>query len=163
MHPQFNWNAIDYFKFLVESNKLAVSLDMKFFTGSGLNSFEQAVDNFLETLCFCMLTESSDGRLSTENSPNSRRVKTVFLAMRHGENDDDARRMCIDTLTEVFRQFMSHLIREKIKLLQLGIYLEPVVEFHEFNEFYFSGCAAIYFHIPFTTAVDLTFDKSQWN
>lgn len=163
MHPQFNWNASDYFRMLVESNLLAIANDMKFYIGSGLNSFEQAVDNFLDVLCFCMLTESADGRLSTDTSPNARRVKTVFLAMRHGENDMKARRKCLDVLTEIFRQFMSHLNREKIKLLQQGIYIEPVIEFHEFNEFFFSGCAAVYFHIPFSTAVDLRFDESQWN
>lgn len=163
MHPQFNWDAVSYFRSLVESNKLAAENEMQFFFGSGLQSFEQAVDNFLDTLCFCFVSESADGALSTLNSPNAQRVKTVFLAMRHAENDMNARAKAVDILTEIFRQFMTHIIREREKFNRLGIYLDPVVEFHEFNEYSFSGCTAIYFHIKFTTSVNLMYSADDWN
>lgn len=162
MHAQLNWNAAPYFKKLVETNRLAVKNEMQFNIGSGLKSFEQAVDKFLDTLCFLYLTESSDGSLVTENSPNASRVKTIFMAMRHPENDMDARQLCMDTLNEIFRQFASHINRERIRLHSLGIYINPDIEFHEFGEYYFSGCAAMYFHIKFTTAVDLRYNPEEW-
>lgn len=162
MRPQFRWNAEPYFRSLVQNNLLARTCDMQFFLGSGLGSFEQAVDNLQTAQCFCMLTESADGRLATDNSPNAKRVKTIYLAMRHEENNVEERNRVIDTLSEIFRQFISHLNRERQRLHCEAIYIEPVIEFHEFSENTFSGCAAIYFHIPFTVAVDLRFNPKEW-
>ena len=61
------------------------------------------------------------------NTPRTRRIKTVFLAMRHALNDMEARQGCFDTLRELFRQFMSVLLMEKTRLEQNRIYLDPQI------------------------------------
>ena len=50
-------------------------------------------------------------------------VGFLFLAKRHKIDDMAARTRCMETLRELFRQYMSLLILEKTKLEQHCIYL----------------------------------------
>lgn len=162
MHSQFFWNAEEYFRKLTSQNRLARQLELSFCLASGLQGFEEAIDRMLDAVGFVCLTESSDGKLSTDSSPNARRVKTVFLALRHAENDMEEHNRSIALLAEVFRQFMSHLLRQKNSLHLQGIYIEPDIDFHEISQYTFSGCACIYFHVAYSTAVDLRFNPQEW-
>ena len=56
---------------------------------------------------------------------HTRRVKTVFFAMRHALDDMEARQECMDIMRELFRQFMSVLIQEKTRVEEEHIYLDP--------------------------------------
>ncbi len=95
-------------------------------------------------------------------APRTRRVKTVFLAMRHAIDDMDARQECIDTMRELFRQFMSVLIQERTKLEQHCIYLDPRITFNEIDRYFFSGCACCYFQIAIDIFTDLRYNENEW-
>lgn len=162
MFAQFNWNASGYFRKLTETNLLARQSGMSFSLVSGLQGLEDAISTMQESVGFVCLAESSDGVASIDISPNSRRVKTLFLALRHAENDMPAREAALERIREIFRQFLSHLLRERTRLHTQGIYLDPEIPFHEIESYFASGCACVYFQISYSTAIDLRFDKSQW-
>ena len=162
MLAHFNWDAVDYFRRLVSSNKLAARLGVSFAAVSGLQGFEEALDSMLESTAFVCVSDSSDGRIRLDSSPNSVRIKTVFIAIRHEQNDVEARNAAFDNIRELFRQFMSDLLRQHNRLHTLGIYLDPDIDFHEMRDYTFSGCACAYFHIKASTSFDLRYEPDLW-
>ena len=86
----------------------------------------------------------------------------VERAMRHAIDDMAARQQCMDTMRELFRQFMSKLILEKTKQEQNNIYLDSRISFQEIDQYFFSGCACAFFQIAVDTYTDLRYDPSEW-
>ena len=82
--------------------------------------------------------------------------------MRHEINNMKARQNRMDTMRELFRQFMSVLIKEQTKLQQNTIYLDPRISFQEIDKYFFSGCACAYFQIAVDTYTDLRYNENEW-
>ena len=110
-----------------------------------------------QSLAFVCVSDISNGFTELNNTPRTRRIKTVFMAMRHKIDDMKARNTCMETMRELFRQFMSLLILEKTKLEQQCIYLDPRISFNEIDRYFFSGCACAYFQI----AVELNYITNE--
>ena len=79
----------------------------------------------------------ADGYTELNNTPRTRRVKTVFFAMRHAIDDMEARNECVEIMRELFRQLMSVLTLERVKLEQNCIYLDPRISFNEIDRYFF--------------------------
>lgn len=158
----FNWDATSFFQSLTEKNKFAKQQEFIFAKVSGLDGFEEALHSLQSATALVAVSDISQGYIEVNNSPHTRRVKTVFLAMRHALGDMDARQSCMDTMREVFRQFMSVLILERTKLEQNNIYLDPRISFQEIDQYFFSGCACAYFQIAIDTYTDLRYDPTEW-
>ncbi|MDE6755972.1 MAG: hypothetical protein K2J66_02400, partial [Muribaculaceae bacterium] len=73
---------------------------------SGLDGFEEAVNQAQTQSTFVCVSDKADGYTELNNTPRTRRVKTVFFAMRHAAEDMEARAECIETMRELFRQLM---------------------------------------------------------
>ena len=89
-------------------------------------------------------------------------VGFLFLAKRHKIDDMATRTRCMETLREIFRQYMSLLILEKTKLEQHCIYLDPRISFNEIDRYFFSGCACAYFQIAVDVYTDLRYNADEW-
>jgi hypothetical protein len=157
-----NWNAISFFQNLVAKNKLAVAENFTFCKVSGLEGFEEALEHAQTATAFVCVNDIADGYTELNNTPRTRRIKTVFLAMRHAVDDMDARTECMETMRELFRQFMSVLILERVKLEQNRIYLDPRISFNEIDRYFFSGCACAYFQIAIDVFTDLRYNENEW-
>lgn len=160
--PLSDWQASVFFETLLAKNKLARSERFVFCRVSGLDGFEEALADMQTTANFCCVSDIADGYTELNNSPRTRRVKTVFLAMRHRAEDMEARAACMETMRELFRQFMSVLILEKTKLEQSAIYLDPRISFNEVDRYFFSGCACAYFQIAVDKYTDLRYNADEW-
>lgn len=158
-----SWNATNFFRDLTARNKFATAQGFSFCRVSGLEGFEEALQAMQSTTAFVCVSDMSQGYIALANTPRTRRVKTVFLAMRHAIDDMEARLSCMETLREVFRQFMSQLILERTRLEQSCIYLDERITFNEMNEYFFSGCACAYFQIAVDTFTDLRYNADEWN
>jgi len=163
-NPQssFSWNATSFFEDLTNRNRLAQSENFVFCRVSGLEGFEEALHVMQSATAIVAVSDTSQGYMEMNNTPRTRRVKTVFLAMRHALDDMAARQECFDTLRELFRQFMSQLILEKVKLEQHRIYLDPQISFTEIERYFFSGAACAYLQIAIDTFTDLRYNASEW-
>lgn len=157
-----NWDATAFFASITDSNKFAKAHDFVFARVSGLDGFEEALQQLQSATAFVAVSDISQGYIEVNNSPHTRRVKTVFLAMRHALGDMTARQECMDTMRELFRQFMSKLILEKTRQEQQNIYLAPRISFQEIDQYFFSGCACAYFQIAVDTYTDLRYDPTEW-
>ena len=157
-----NWNAFDFFSELTATNKLAQAHGFLACKVSGLEGFEEALANMQNTVNFVCVSDTSQGQITLANTPHTKRIKTVFLAMRHAVDDMDARAQCMDAMQELFRQFMSKLIREKIKLELNHIYLDNDITFYEIDKYFFSGCACAYFQIATDVFTDMRLNDEEW-
>ena len=157
-----SWNATAFFHELASTNKFAKAHDFAFARVSGLDGFEEALQQLQSATAIIAVSDISQGYIKVNNSPHTRRVKTVFLAMRHAIDDMAARQLCMDTMRELFRQFMSKLILEKTKQEQHNIYLDSRISFQEIDQYFFSGCACAFFQIAVDTYTDLRYDPTEW-
>ena len=158
----FNWNATAFFEDLTKRNKFARSKHFTFCRVSGLDGFEEALAKMLTKTAFVCVSDISQGFTDINNTPHTRRVKTVFLAMRHAIDNMEARQSCMDIMRELFRQFMSVLIMEQTRLQEHSIYIDPRISFQEIDRYFFSGCACAYFQIAVDTYTDLQFNQGEW-
>lgn len=157
-----NWNASQFFEELTAKNRLAQKEKFSFCRVSGLDGLEEALDNMQSSSAFVCVSDIANGYTELNNTPRTRRVKTIFFAMRHAINDMNARQDCMDTMRELFRQFMSVLIQERTKLEQNCIYLDPRISFNEIDRYFFSGCACAYFQLAVDVFTDLRFNSDEW-
>ena len=158
----YNWDAVNFFETLTDENLLARKEKFTFCRVSGLDGFEEALESMQSSVAFVCVSDIAGGYTELNNTPRTRRVKTVFLAMRHALNDMAARQECMDTMRELFRQFMSKLTLKKTKLEQHCIYLDPRITFTEVDRYFASGCACAYFQIAVDVFTDLRFNKEEW-
>ena len=142
-YPQGIWDASEYFEHLTATNRLAKSERFTFCHVSGLDGFEEALAHMQRTTAFVCVSD-------------------IFLAKRHKIDDMAARTRCMETLRELFRQYMSLLIMEKTKLEQHCIYLDPRISFNEIDRYFFSGCACAYFQIAVDVYTDLRYNADEW-
>lgn len=156
------WDASKFFQSLTECNKLAQSEEFRFCRVSGLEGFEETINTMQTAPAIVAVSDINDGYTELNNTPRTRRVKTVFLAMRHAAEDMDARTECMEIMREIFRQFMSRLFLEKVKLEQNCIYLDPRISFTEIDRYFFSGAACAYFQIAVDVFTDLRFNDDEW-
>ena len=165
MENQLNgrWDAAKFFEELTATNKLAQQEQFVFCRVSGLDGFEEAVNQAQTQRAFVCVSDIADGYTELNNSPRTRRVKTVFFAMRHAAEDMSARAECMEIMRELFRQFMSRLLPEKVRLEQNYIYLDPRISFNEIDRYFFNGAAGAYFQIAVDVYTDLRYNKDEWN
>lgn len=157
-----DWSATDFFQNLIAKNKLANTNQFVFCKVSGLEGFEEALHAMQSASAFCCVSDIADGYTELNNTPRTRRIKTVFLAMRHTIDDMDARNECMETMRELFRQFASQLILEKTRLEENCIYIDPRITFNEIDRYFFNGAAGAYFQIAVDVFTDLRYNADEW-
>jgi len=157
------WNATQFFEELTAKNKLTQAEGFTFYRVSGLEDFEEALAQMQTASAFVCVSDIADGYTELNNTPRTRRVKTIFLAMRHAAEDMEARNECMETMRELFRQFASQLILERVKMEQNCIYLDPRISFNEIDRYFFNGAAGAYFQIAVDCYTDLRFNPDEWN
>ena len=156
------WDAAAFFERLAATNILAQKEHFIFCRVSGLEGFEEALAQMQTASAFVCVSDIADDYTELNNTPRTRRVKTVFLAMRHAAEDMEARSECMETMRELFRQFASQLILEKTRLEENCIYIDPRITFNEIDRYFFSGCACAYFQISVDCYTDLRYNADEW-
>lgn len=158
----FNWDAAAFFERLTNANKLAKSKNFRFARVSSLEGYHTLISKTLEMTACVAVSDTSEGGTEMNNTPHTRRVKTVFLFMRHAVDRQDLRQKCLDIMNELFRQFLSVLIREKTRLSEDSIYIDPYIKFTEIDKYFYSGGACAFFQIAIDTFTDLSYNPDEW-
>lgn len=158
-----DWSPVDFYRGLTERNKLAKEKHFVFAKVSGLQGMGDAVARMQSTANFVMVADNAAGYTELNNSPHTRRMNTVFIAMRHKLNDSDARARCLNTIKELHRQFLSKLIMEKTRLEENAQYLDPRINLQEAPEHLIPGTAICMFEVAVDTYVDLSYNANEWD
>ena len=157
------WDASLFFEILLSKNKLAKEFDFRFCRVSGLEGFEHALHEVQNTINFFCVSDVSDGYLDLDNTPSTRKVKTVFMAMRHEAENMNYRTYSLNVMRELFRQLMSVLIQQRTLLEEKCIYIDHRIKFNEIDRYFFSGGSCAYFQIAVDVFTNLAFNKDEWN
>lgn len=144
-------------------NKLAKVGKFTFCRVSGQEGFEECLHSRQSTANFIAVSDIAQGYTEQNTTPHTRRVKTVFFAMRHALDDMQARQECMETMRELFRQFMSVLIQEKTRVEEEHIYLDPRISFQEIDRYFLSGCACAFFQVATDVYTDLRYNQEEWD
>ena len=72
-----NWDATSFFERLTDTNILARNKKFRFCKVSGLQGFEDALATLQTTTAFVCVSDTAEGYTELNNSPRTRRVKTV--------------------------------------------------------------------------------------
>lgn len=158
----FNWDASAFFERLTETNRHAQEHGYVFARVSSLEGFQDLLDNMYSAPAFVAVSDASQGYIAIDNSPHTRRVKTVFLAMRHAVDDMEAREECLANMRELFRQMMSVLVMERTRLAEDCVFMDERISFNEIDRYFFTGCACAYFQIAVDTYTNLQYDPGEW-
>lgn len=157
-----SWDSTSFFEKLLGKNKLAKKYEFRFCRVSGLEGFEEALENMKNTVNFFCVSDVSDGFTELENTPHTRKVKTIFMAMRHKAEDMDLRIHSFNVMRELFRQLMSVLIQEKTRLEEKFIYIDSRIKFNEIERYFFSGGSCAYFQVAVDVFTDLCYNSEEW-
>ncbi len=160
--PDFDASA--FFKHLTKSNRLAVSMGFEYADVSDLDGFEGALNDMQEYRPLVCVSDTSDGMISLDNAPRTQRIKTVYMFMPHpiDENWAEHRKQCFVIMREIFRQFLSVLIRQHTRLHLDGLYLQRQITFSEIDRYFFSGGACAFFQLVVDKATDLQLRLDEW-
>ncbi len=74
------WDASAFFENLCATNRLARHEGFTFCRVSGLDGFEEAVNTMQTASAFVCVSDIADGYTELNNTPRTRRVKTVFFS-----------------------------------------------------------------------------------
>lgn len=162
IEKNYNWDATSYFRRLVETNVLAQQKGYRFAQVSGLAGLEEYIEQAQTATAAVCVSDISPGYTEMNNTPHTRRVKTVFMMKRHALNDMKARQACMDEMREIFRQMMSVLFKERTRIQEGFIYLDPRVSFQEIEQYFAMGTACAYFQIGFDVYTNLVYRSEEW-
>lgn len=157
------WSAIEFFRSLVASNKLCKEKGFKCVAVSGLQGLEEAVARMQSTPNMVAVVENAAGYTMFDNTPHTRKVRTVFICMRHVLDDMEARQRCMDTIFELHRQFCSMLIQEKVRLQENMQFLNPQINLQEVSKYLIPGTAICMFELSVDTYIDLSYNPEEWS
>lgn len=160
--PDPGWDAEKFFRKLHSRNKLCRKLGFTFGSCAGLQGLYDALAQAGSSPNFIAIDDSSEGYVSLHNSPYVRTVKTVFIAMRHKAGNMKLREDAMSLMREIFRQFMTILIKERVKLEENNITIDPRIQFNEIESYFFTGAACAYFQIAVDTGLDLRDNHDEW-
>ena len=162
LEKNYSWDATEYFRRLTTRNKLAHEQNYMFAQVSGLEGLEDYINTIQTSRAAVCVSDISPGYTEVNNTPHTRRVKTVFLMKRHKLNDMAARQRCMDEMRELFRQFMSALFKERTRISEGLLYLDPRVQFTEIERYFAAGAACAYFQISLDTYTNLVYREEEW-
>lgn len=156
------WDAAAFFENLTATNRVARQEGFTFCRVSGLDGFEEAVNESQTQTAFVCVSDIADGYTELNNTPRTRRVKTVFFAMRHAAEDMAARAECMEIMRELFRQFMSRLL-----LKRSGWSRTASTSTQEYRSTrltaIFSRELRAYFQIAVDVFTDLRYNADEWD
>jgi len=162
IEKSYAWDATAYFRELTLRNKLAQRQNYLFAQVSGLDGLEDYIATMKSSRAAVCVSDISPGYTEMNNTPHTRRVKTVFMMKRHKIGDMAARARCMDEMRELFRQFMSALFKERTRISQGFLYLDPRVQFTEIERYFAAGAACAYFQIALDTYTNLVYRDEEW-
>ncbi len=162
LEKNVSWDAAEFFRNLTAHNRLAQEKGYSFAEVSDLLGLEEYIDQMQKVKAAVCLSEISPGYTALNNTPHTRRVKTVFLIKRHAIDDMKARRQCMEELRELYRQFMSAIFKQRTMLREGLVYFDDRVQFTEIDKYFAAGCACAYFQVAYDVFTNIVYRPEEW-
>ena len=113
------FDAFSYFRDLTKKNKLTQELGFLATTCSSPMAFEGMLANMQKSRNFIVIDDTNDGNVAVNGDGSFRKIVTytVWILMRYRLNDMNDRQEKLNTCRKIFRQFLSRILIDKMKVL----------------------------------------------
>lgn len=162
MNTTFTWDAASYFKRLTETNKLAVSKNFRYCDISGIGNMEQVLAQHKNLTAFVAVNNTEGGAIFFDNTPYATRSKGLFFGMRHLKDNMAGRQQCIDTMSEIYRQFNSALLHDEESLLDERTRFNRRQRLQVIDANINPEWTIMFVEIGTITNIDMCYDADEW-
>lgn len=162
LEKNVSWNADEFFRNLTARNRLAQAKGYRFAVVSDLLGLEEYIDQMQKVKAAVCLSEISPGYTALNNTPHTRRVKTVFLIKRHAIDDMKARMECMEEMRELYRQFCSAIFKQRTMLREGLVYFDERIQFNEMDRYFAAGCACAFFQVAYDVFTNIVYRPEEW-
>lgn len=161
-----DFEPVSYFKELTEKNKLCKGKKFKAVQCSGPENLEGVLSEYRKTANFIVIDETSGNSIFfTRPGWQTRKDTTIWVLAGYRQDDMEDRSKKLEMCREIFRQFISRLIRDKdsgkygdsLAFLDLSSIL-----YKELPRYSFNGATGLYFMIANNIPTDLRYDETAW-
>lgn len=162
-----SFDAIAYFYALTERNKLAKEKGFVPVTISNTDNLEGLMEEYRDNDRFVAVTDTNSGNLASDDGAYGfmkRRAYTVFILSAYEYGNMQARQEELELCRELFRQFVSRILRDKYLYDEKQMYFDThAIPNQELGRYYLSGMAGLHFTLYVHEPVDLQYEESQWS
>ena len=161
-----HFDAIAYFVAMTCKNKLAVANGFQPVTISGPDNLEGLFEEYRDADRFVAISDTNSGNLSSPDGAygfQKNRAYTVFILSAYEYGNMQSRQTELDLCRELFRQFVSKIIRDKYSYDEKQMYFDThSIPNQEIGQYYLSGVTGLHFTLYVQEPVDLIYDDEQW-
>lgn len=164
MDDKTSFDAQGYFRQLTEHNKLALQYAFYPCSCSGINSLEDMLLNFQNKGAFVAVDDTNDSNISRQGAGFfAKRTITVFVLRRYKFGDMASRKDSLDICRKLYRQFISRLLVDSMKMDNDFTYLNTDrIFYRELGEYFLNGLTGLYFMVDVNEPEDLKYDATEW-
>ncbi len=162
-----SFDAIAYFYAMTERNKLAKEKGFVPVTISNTDNLEGLMEEYRDNDRFVAITDTNSGNLASADGAygfTKRRAYTVFILSAYEYGNMQARQQELELCRELFRQFVSRILRDKYLYDEKQMYFDThAIPNQELGRYYLSGMAGLHFTLYVYEPVDLQYEEDQWS
>lgn len=166
MESNIQFNALDYFKMLAETNKLAAEHGFKACFCAGPDGINDVMQQWRRTSNFIMIDDTtSQNTYSRGVTYFDRNVYTVFILAGYRIDDMRDRNDKLQLCRRIFRQFHSRIIHDKQRMVygdNLMFLDDQTIYSKELPRYSMNGVTGLYFMVNNDEPVDLTYSQDEW-
>ena len=161
-----HFDAVAYFVAMTMRNRLAQERGFLPVVISNTDNLEGLMEEYRDNDRFVAVTDTSSGNLSSSDGAYGfmkRRAYTVFILSAYEYGDTQARQVELELCRELFRQFVSRILRDKYLYDEKQMYFDThAIPNQEIGRYYLSGMTGLHFTLYVQEPVDLVYEEEQW-
>lgn len=164
MDARKNFDFAEYVGGMTRANLLARRMGFVPCTCSGTAHLEELLQKYQSAASFVAVSDICDeSTMQVGGGWMKRRVFTVFILSRFAYGDMRSQREAMAACRELYRQFLSRLLRDEADLRNDLIYLNlQDVRSSELGGYFLNGCTGLYFMLAMDEPTDISFDEGEW-
>lgn len=161
-----HFDAVAYFVAMTMRNRLAQERGFLPVTISNTDNLEGLMEEYRDNDRFVAITDTNSGNLSSSDGAYGfmkRRAYTVFILSAYEYGNMLARQEELELCRELFRQFVSRILRDKYLYDEKQMYFDTnAIPNQEIGRYYLSGMTGLHFTLYVQEPVDLVYEEEQW-
>ena len=162
-----NFDPLDYFKHLAETNRMCRENGFKPVFCSGPENLEGVMAEYRDTANFVIIDDTTDNNVHF-NKPGwfRKTVYTVWIVAAYDYNDMEQRKERMNLCREIYRQFLSRALRDRSSMRYgeaMYYFGTSNVYYKELGRYSLNGATGLYFMIENDIPEDLTYKNEEWS
>lgn len=160
------FDAIAYFTAMTQQNRLAREKGFLPVPVSGPQHLDGLLEKYRDYDRFVAISDTSTGNLESQGGSDAfakHRAYTVWILSAYDYDDLEDRQRELDLCRELFRQFVSRILRDKYQYSEQMMYIDThSIPNQELSRYYLSGMTGLFFTIGVSEPISLEYEDGEW-